>query len=91
MSAKLKKIIEESLEKITMPNDCYNSSIINILYKRNSGNSQYKEVKASLFYGKQLQIILWENGSPIFEETLSTLSLKYKDGIFSNRFLSLKL
>lgn len=92
MSIKLKKIIESSSEKITNPNDCYNSSILEMQYKKNTGvNQNYENVKVSLCYGKQLTIVLWKNEKPFYENTLSSLKLKFENDVFYNKYISLKI
>lgn len=92
MSIKLKNIIESSYEKITKPNDCYNSSILEMQYKKNTGVIQnYETVKVSLCYGKQLTLVLWKDEKVFFENTLSSLKLKLENGVFKNKYISLKI
>lgn len=92
MSVKLKNTIEGSVKKITLPNDCYNSSILEMMYKKNTGaNQNYEIVKVSLCYGKQLTLVLWKDEKVFFENTLSSLKLKFEDGIFKNKYFSLKI
>lgn len=92
MSLKLKKLIESSNEKITFPNDCYNSSVLEMQYRKNTGvNQNYEKVKVSLCYGKQLSIVLWKDEKPFFENTLSSLKLKFESDTFKNKYFSLKM
>jgi len=62
MSAtKLLRLIEKSSEKMTRPNDIFNSGVLNIQYKRTQGGWEFKEGKISICYGVPKQFILWDN------------------------------
>jgi len=88
---KLIKVIEDSNQKITKPNTCYNSGIIDVLFKKNSGGHDFKKLRMSVIYGKPKQFALWsEDGKLFFEFTCSTSNLVLDDNIFKNKYFSIE-
>jgi hypothetical protein len=93
MSAKkLKTIIENSEKRITKPNDCYNSGVIDCMYKKTSGSQQeYESIQISLCYGKPIQFIFWKNGKEFRQETISTSKIIFEEGVYKTKYYIIKL
>lgn len=92
MSAiKLLNLIEGSKEKITKPNDCYSSGIINAEYKKSTGGYDFEPIQISVCYGKPKQLIFWKNGLEFAQETISTSKIIFEDGFFKTRFYTIKI
>lgn len=95
MSAtKLLKLIEKSSEKMTRPNDIFNSGVLNIQYKKTQGGHEFKDGKISICYGIPKQFLLWDNNKSHYdmEFTISSIKLEF-DGTdtFKSKYITIKV
>lgn len=87
----LLKMIENSDLRITKPNDCYNSGLINAEYKRTTGKNDFQPIQISICYGKPKQFIFWLNGREFAQETISTSKIIFEDGLFKTKYYTIKV
>lgn len=86
----LVKIIEKSKDRVSFPNKCFNSGIINALYKKSTGGYDFECVKISICYGKPKTFVFWKDRKVFREITISTFSKTYKDYTFDGKTLTTK-
>jgi len=95
MSAtKLLRLIESSKERITRPNDIFNSGVLNIKYKKTQGGWDFIAGKISICYGNPKQFILWDNRKSNYDKEITISSSKLEfDGIntFKNKYITIEL
>lgn len=88
---KLVKLIENSKNRITMPNDCYNSGIINAKFSKTSGIPKVENIQISICYGKPKHFIFWKDGKEMLHETISTSKIVFENDVFKTKFYTIKI